>query len=389
MSEQPNSPKNPVIPFSAPSFGEEEVRAVAGALRSGSVGGGGPLGAQLARELEQRFGVAHVLLTPSATHSLELALQTIEVGPGDEVIIPSFTFVSVANAIMRRGARPVFAEISDDTLDLDPEKLEEVITPKTRAMIPAHYAGIGAPMERYMETGARHGITVIEDAAQGFGARRHGRWLGTFGDMAGFSFHETKNLTCGEGGAFLTNREDLYKRAEMIYEKGTNRSQFLRGEVDRYTWVGPGGSYVLSDILAAVLGAQLGKMEAFHEKRGRIYARYAVGLRDLAAKERLRLPVIPDVCEPNWHIFQIRFPTPDERDRVLRAMRERGIMCSFHFIPLHSSPFGISQLGYRKEDFPITERASETLLRLPLSAELGDDQVDRVLDSLREILSDR
>jgi dTDP-4-amino-4,6-dideoxygalactose transaminase len=313
----------------------------------------------------------------------------LDVGVGDEVILPSFTFVSVANAIMRSGARPVFAEISDETLDLDPAKLEEVMTPKTRAVIPAHYGGIGAPMEHYMEIASRTGVTVIEDAAQGFGARRNGRWLGTFGDIGCFSFHETKNLTCGEGGAFVTNRDDFFKRAEIIFDKGTNRSEFLRGEVDRYTWLGPGGSYVLSEILAAVLEVQVSRMEELHESRRRVFKRYHEALWGLACEGQIRLPVIPESCEPNWHIFHIRFRSGKERDRVMRQMQSRGVMCSFHFVPLHSSPFGTSRLGYRRGDLPVTECVSETLLRLPLYASLADGDVGRVIESLYEVLDGR
>jgi dTDP-4-amino-4,6-dideoxygalactose transaminase len=386
MSEKDQRERGKIIPFSVPSFGEEEIRAIAEALRSGQVGGEGPVGNRLQREMEERFGIRHVLLTPSATHALEMALQVLDIGSGDEVILPSFTFVSVANVIMRFGARPVFAEISDETLDLDPNRLEEAITTRTRAIIPAHYGGIGAPMERYVEIASGAGVAVVEDAAQGVGAKRNGRWLGTLGDIGGFSFHETKNLTCGEGGAFLTDRDDLYKRAEIIYEKGTNRSQFLRGEIDRYTWVGSGGSFVLSDILAAVLRVQLSRMDEVHDTRRRVFRRYEAGLADLARRERLRLPVIPDGCEPNWHIFYVRLPSEAERDRALREMRARGVSCSFHFIPLHSSPFGTAQLGYREGDFPVTEAASGTLLRLPLHTALTDGDVDRVLESMEEIL---
>ncbi|MDP3937707.1 MAG: dTDP-4-amino-4,6-dideoxygalactose transaminase [Deltaproteobacteria bacterium] len=389
MSKRADIPESKVIPFSAPSLGEDEVRAVAEALRSGAVGGDGPLGKALALRMGERFGIRHVLLTPSATHALELALQVADIGPDDEVVLPSFTFVSVANAVLRRGARPVFAEISDATLDLDPDRLEEVVTPRTRAVIPAHYGGVGAPMERYQEIAGRQGIRVIEDAAQGLGARRGGRWLGGFGDMAGFSFHETKNLTCGEGGAFLTQRDDLFKRAEVIYEKGTNRSQFFRGEVDKYTWIGPGGSYVLSDILAALLGVQLDRMEALHAARRRVFERYQAGLSDLAREGKLQLPVIPDVCEPNWHVFYVRLPSGEERDRVLAEMRRRGIMCTFHFVPLHSSPFGSAQLGYREGDLPVTEAVSRTLLRLPLHAGLTDEDVSRVIEAMGEVVRGR
>lgn len=376
----------PIIASSMPSFGEEEVRAVAEALRSGHVGGDGPIGRRLQCDMEERFGIKHVLLTPSATHALDLAICALGIGPDDEVILPSFTFVSIANAVMRTGARPVFAEISDSTLDLDPARLEEVITARTRTIIPAHYAGVGAPMEAYLEIASRYGLDVFEDAAQGVGAKRNGRWLGTFGDIGGFSFHETKNLTCGEGGAFLTDRDDIFKKAEILYEKGTNRSQFMRGEVQKYTWVGQGGSYVLPDLLAAVLRVQLSRMDELHGKRRHVFMRYEEGLRDLERKERLRLPVIPGNCEPNWHIFYLRLPSPEERARVLTEMRARGVMCSFHFVPLHSSPFGTAQLGYREGDFPVTERVSSTLLRLPLHAGITDAQADRVLESMWEVL---
>lgn len=376
--------EEPTIHLSEPSLGPEEVAAVREVLAMGRLRADGPISRRLSAEMASALGAECVLLTPSATQAIELGLMCLGVQAGDDVVLPSFTFVSVANAVLRQGARPVFADISDETLDLDPEDLDARRTAKTRVALPSHYAGVGAPMERYRDVCAPHGIALLEDAAQGLGARRNGRWLGTLGDVGAFSFHETKNLTCGEGGAFVTCDPELARKAEIIRQNGTNRDQFLRGEVDRYTWVGEGAHFGLSEILAAVLRVQWKRMEELHRARGRAVAAYRAGLADLESAGKLRMPKVPDGCESNWHIFHLRLDSEERRDAMLKRLGERGVRAAFHYIPLHSSPFGRERLGYAPGDLPVTEAASRTLLRLPLHAGLTDDMIARTIEAVRE-----
>ena len=368
------------IPLSAPWFDEEEPRRVREAL-AGRVAGDGPFGKRVEARLAVLLGAPRVLLTTSCTHALELALLALGVGPGHEVLCPSFTFVSTANAALRVGARPVFADIEEQTLGLDPADVERRLTPRTRALIPVHYAGVAPDMDALLALASDHGVRVVEDAAQGLGATFKGRPLGVLGDAGCFSFHETKNVTCGEGGALALRDPELIRRAELVREKGTNRSAFLRGEVDRYTWVSEGSSYVLSDVLAAILDAQLDKLDRIQERRRRVTETYRAGLRAWARARDVRLfePPAERVC--NDHLFYLLFPGPSERDYCLAALRERGIGAAFHYVPLHTSPYGRS-LAETVPALPVTESVAGRLLRLPLHPLLSPEDVERVIEAV-------
>jgi dTDP-4-amino-4,6-dideoxygalactose transaminase len=375
------APSPAPIPFHAPWFDEREVEAVREAL-AGRVAGDGPIGRRVESLLAERVGGSRVLLTTSGTHALELAFLALGVGPGQEVVCPSFTFVSSANAVLRVGARPVFAEIEETTLGLDPADVERRITPRTVAILPVHYAGTAPDMEGILGLARRHGLRVVEDAAQGLGAAWRGRALGTLGDAGCLSFHETKNVTCGEGGALIVSSPELALRAEVAREKGTNRAAFFRGEVDRYTWVAHGSSYVLSDLLAAVLGAQLAKLDHIQAKRAAVVARYRAGLAGWAHERGVRLP--PELPErtPNHHIFHLLYPDGRLRDDALRLLRERGIGATFHYVPLHSAPYARS-IGF-DVSLPVTDRVASRLLRLPLHPLLSEEDIERVVAAVRE-----
>jgi dTDP-4-amino-4,6-dideoxygalactose transaminase len=369
------------IAFHATWFGDREIEAVRAALARHS-SGDGPVGRRVEERLAGMLGARRVLLTTSGTHALELALLALGVGPGHDVICPSFTFVSSANAVLRVGARPVFAEIEETTLGLDPTDVERRLTPRTAAMIPVHYAGVAPDMEGLLALARRRGLLVIEDAAQGLAARWRDRALGTLGHAGCLSFHETKNITCGEGGALVLSDPDLARRAEVAREKGTNRAAFFRGEVDKYTWVAEGSSYVLSDVLAAILEAQLDRLSAIQERRAAIVARYREALGPWAASTGVRLPVeLPDRT-PNHHIFYLLYPDGRRRDEALATLRGRGIGATFHYVPLHSAPHS-RRLGIDVE-LPVTDRVASTLLRLPLHPLLSDDDVDRVIRTVEE-----
>jgi dTDP-4-amino-4,6-dideoxygalactose transaminase len=375
----PTSAASATVRFHAPSYDERELEAVRAALASHSAGDG-PIGRRVEARLAELTAAHRVLLTTSCSHAMELAFLALGIGPGQEVICPSFTFASSANAALRVGARPVFAEIDELTLGLDPRDVERRLTPRSAALLPVHYAGVAPDMAALLDIAKRHGLRVVEDAAQGIAARWRGRALGTLGDAGCLSFHETKNLSCGEGGALLVADPELARRAEIAREKGTNRAAFFRGEVDKYTWVAEGSSYVLSDVLAAILDAQLDKLAAIQARRAAVAARYREGLADWAAREGVRLPAELPEREPNHHIFYLLYPEPARRDRALAALRARGVMATFHYIPLHSSPQG-RRLGVDYE-LPVTERVAATLLRLPLHARLADADVERVIDAV-------
>ena len=381
----PQSTDTRRIRLSEAFFDGEEARRLREAL-DGPVAGNGPFCAKVEARLEHLLGVEHVLLTPSCTHAMELALLALGVGAGDEVICPSFTFVSTANAILRVGARPVFADIEDRTLGLDPDSVARQVGPRTRALMPVHYAGLAAEMEGLLDIAARHELQVVEDAAHGLAARWRGRPLGTLGDAGCFSFHETKNLTCGEGGALAVHDHELAKRAEIVREKGTNRSAFLRGEVDRYTWVAEGSSYVLSDLLAAILDAQLDKLPRIQAVRAAIAGAYREALEPWAQEHGVRLPPQDAEREGNDHIFHLVFPDAALRDRCMSYLRERGVMATFHYVPLHNSPYGRS-LGGAREPLPVTEAVADRLLRLPLHPRLEESDVERVIDAVRRSLA--
>ncbi len=375
------APQKP-IPLSVPWVGEAEAARVREALL-GRLAGDGPFGRKVERRLAERLGVPRVLLTTSCTHALELSLLALGVGPGDEVVCPSFTFVSTANAALRVGARPVFADIEERTLGLDPEDVERRLTERTRALLPVHYAGVAPDMYRLLALAHSRGLRVVEDAAQGLGAAYRGKPLGTLGDAGCFSFHETKNITCGEGGALVLKDPAVAARAEIVREKGTNRAAFLRGEVDKYTWVAEGSSYILSDLLAAVLDAQLDRFDEIQARRAGVEARYREGLADWARTTGVRLPP-PDGAERagNHHLFALLLPDEKSRDACLDTLRAAGIQASFHYVPLHSAPHGRA-LGLDAFELPVTDRVARTLLRLPVHPLLTDEEVDRVLDAVR------
>jgi dTDP-4-amino-4,6-dideoxygalactose transaminase len=374
----------PPILLSVPWIGEEETLRVKAAL-AGRLAGDGPFCRKVETRLAERLGVSKVLLTTSCTHALELALLALGIGPGQEVICPSFTFVSTANAVLRVGARPVFADIEDRTLGLDPAQVEACLTPHTTAILPVHYGGFAPDMDALLDIAARGRLRVVEDAAQGLAASYRGKPLGTLGDAGCFSFHETKNITCGEGGALAIRDPALAKQAEIVREKGTNRAAFLRGEVDRYTWVAEGSSYVLSDVLAAVLDAQLDKMEEIQARRARVGEAYRAGLREWAASRGVGLtPELPD-RQGSHHVFWILLPDAHARDAMLSGLRARGIMAAFHYVPLHSSPYG-KALGHGGRMLPVSERIASTLVRLPLHPLLTEGDVDRVVTAVRASL---
>jgi dTDP-4-amino-4,6-dideoxygalactose transaminase len=373
----------PPIQLSEAWFDAREADRIAQAL-AGRVAGNGPFCLKVEERLRGLLAGRRVLLTTSCTHALELALLALGVGPGDEVICPSFTFVSTANAVLRMGARPVFADIEDRTLGIDPADVERRISPRTVGILPVHYAGIAADMARLLDLARSRRLKVVEDAAHGLAASFRGRPLGTLGDAGCFSFHETKNVTCGEGGAVTFADAAVAERAEVIREKGTNRSAFLRGEVDKYTWVAEGSSYVLSDVLAAMLDAQLDKLEEIQARRARVVARYRQELGAWAEAHRARLPATDGARRGNDHLFYVLLPDEETRDRCLSGLRARGVMASFHYVPLHSSPYG-RHLGTAGE-LPVTDRVARTLVRLPLHPRLREEDVDRVVGALKQAL---
>jgi dTDP-4-amino-4,6-dideoxygalactose transaminase len=360
-----------------PWYGPLEAAQVAEALR-GRTSGDGPFGRRAEARLQEMLGVPRVLLTTSCTHALELALLALGVGRGQEVICPSFTFVSTANAALRVGATPVLADIEETTLGLDVADVERRLTSRTAAIIPVHYAGVAPDMDALHDLARRHGIRVVEDAAQGLAASYRGRPLGTLGDAGAFSFHETKNVSCGEGGALALRDPEIAARAEVIREKGTNRSAFLRGEVDKYTWVAEGSSYVLSDVLGALLDAQLQRLSEIQAARARVVAAYRSGLGAWAAAHGVRLFDFPEGRTPNHHIFWMLFPTPSERDVAMDTLRKERIQATFHYVPLHTSPVGHT-LAAPEGGLPVAESVAARLLRLPLHPQLTEAQVARVV----------
>ena len=376
-----------MIPLNRADIGEEEIAAVVRSLRGGHLCGDGPATRRVEQLLAERLRVPRVLLTTSCTHALELALMALGVGPGDEVILPSFTFVSTANVVIRQGATPVFADITPDTFNLDPEDVARRITPRTRAIMPVHYAGVACDMDAMTALADQHDLLLIEDAAQALNATYHARPLGTLGDAGAFSFHETKNVTCGEGGALVLRDAAVANRAEVMREKGTNRAAFLRGEVDKYTWVENGSSFVMAEVLAALLEAQLARLDELQAVRARWAAYYREELAPLQEAGLLRLPCVPAEAGPNWHLFHFNVATEEERDRFLRFFRSRGIGAAFHFVPLHSSPYGRTLSGADGVSLPVTDQVSRTLIRIPLYAQLTHGEAEQVVDSIYEFFN--
>jgi len=369
------------IPFNRPSLVGKEMEYVAQAVANGHISGDGDFTRRCHELLEGALGVKKALLTTSCTHALEMAAILLDIQPGDEVIAPSFTFVSSVNAFALRGARPVFADIRPDTLNIDETKLEPLITPKTKAIVVVHYAGVACEMDAVMEIANRNRIAVIEDNAHGLFGKYKGRYLGAFGAFATLSFHETKNFSCGEGGALLINDPAHIERAEIIREKGTDRTRFFRGQVDRYTWVDTGSSFLPSDMLAAFLLAQLEEREKIQERRRQIWETYFERLPAWAGDHGVRLPVIPDHCEQTYQMFYLLAREPDQRQALIRRMRERGILSVFHYLPLHLAPMG-RKFGGKEGDYPVTEWASDRLLRLPFYVDLSREEQQSVIHGL-------
>lgn len=370
------------IPFNRASLLGHELDFVRQAVDNGHIAGDGPFTKRCEQLLEEGLGAARVLLTTSCTHALELAALLLDVGPGDEVVVPSFTFVSGANAFALRGAKVVFADVRPDTLNLDEAQLPGLVNERTRAIVPTHYAGVGCELDEIVAVAERVGATVVEDNAHGLFGRYHGRALGTFGALAVQSFHETKNVTCGEGGAIVVNDASLVERAEIIREKGTNRKKFFRGQVDKYTWVDLGSSYVQSELLAAFLCAQLEARLRIQEARRRVWERYAASLVDWEHERGITLPVVPEHCDQAFHMFYVLLPSLEERAALIEHLRGRGILAVFHYQPLHLSEMGRA-LGGRPGQCPVTEDVADRLLRLPFYTGLSESEQDEVVDAVR------
>ncbi|MNR99790.1 dTDP-4-amino-4,6-dideoxygalactose transaminase [compost metagenome] len=373
------------IPFNRPYVTGREHGYIQAAIDQAHLSGNGAFSKRCQAWLEERLGAPKALLVHSCTAGLEMAAVLADIGPGDEVIMPSYTFVSTANAFVLRGATPVFVDVREDTFNLDERLIEAAITPRTKAIVPVHYAGVGCDMDAIMAIAERHGLIVIEDAAQALMADWKGRPLGSFGHMAAFSFHETKNVISGEGGALIVNDPAMVERAEIIREKGTNRSQFLRGQVDKYTWVDVGSSFLPSDILAAFLWAQLEQADAITADRLALWDRYHEALAPLEAKGLLRRPRVPAEARHNAHMYQVILPDGETRDRVLEALNAEGVNAVFHYVPLHSAPAG-QHFGRAHGPMDATRMAGDRLLRLPLWLGLGAG-LDHVVERLEAHLT--
>lgn len=370
------------IPFNKPAYIPQSEEYVSQAIRSGHLAGDGSFTKRSSALLEAQTGAPKALLTTSCTHALEMAGILLDLKPGDEVILPSFTFVSTVNAIVLRGAKPVFIDIRPDTLNLDETKLEPLITARTRGIFVVHYAGVGCEMDVINQIAAVNRIDVVEDNAHGLFGKYRGRNLGTIGSLATQSFHETKNISTGEGGALLINDPRYLERAEIIREKGTNRSRFFRGMVDKYTWVDIGSSYLPSEMIAAMLLAQLEASSQIQAKRARIWKAYYSELADWCQANQVRLPVVPEWCEHPSHIFYLLMPNLETRTRFITWMASHDILAVFHYLPLHISDMGL-KLGGKPGDCPVTEDVSDRLVRLPLFFDLTDNEVSRVIDTVK------
>ncbi|HBH53723.1 MAG TPA: dTDP-4-amino-4,6-dideoxygalactose transaminase [Planctomycetaceae bacterium] len=376
------------IPFNKPFIAGKELFYIARAVANGDISGDGPFTQQCASLLEQQFGIPKVLLTPSCTAALEMAAMLCDLQPGDEVILPSFTFVSTANAVVRLGAHPVFVDVRPDTLNLDENLIERALSPRTRAIVPVHYAGVSCDMDRIMELARAHNLLVIEDAAQGVNASYRGRPLGSIGHLGAYSFHETKNFICGEGGALCINAPEYIERAEIIRDKGANRRQFLRGQVDKYTWVDIGSSYVPSEICSAFLYGQLELMDSISARRRQAYEFYERELAPLETAGLLRRAQIPGDCTSNSHLFWIVLNDTATRDALMAHLKAHGILAVFHYVPLHSSPMG-KRYGYRGDELPVTNDLSSRLLRLPLFYEILEEEQREVVRQVTDFLQSR
>lgn len=371
------------IDFNRPTIVGKELFYISQAIHNGYSAGDAAFTKKCHALLEQALKVPRVLLTTSCTHALEMSALLLQIKPGDEVIVPSFTFVSTANAFVLRGAKPVFVDIRPDTLNMDETKLEQLISENTKAILPVHYAGVGCEMDAICEIAARYRIPIVEDNAHGLFGKYKGRYLGTFGTFATQSFHETKNFICGEGGAILINDPGYIERAEIIREKGTNRSRFFRGQVDKYTWVDIGSSFLPSDLLAAFLYAQLEARDEIQEKRCRIWHYYHDHLGDWANDNGVQLPTIPAYCEQSYHMYYMLLPSLDYRQALIKHLKQNGILAVFHYLPLNLSDMG-RKYGGKAGDCPVTEDISDRLLRLPFYNNLEEENQARVVNVIKE-----
>ena len=369
------------VAFNKPPYIGKESEYVLDAVNKGHISGDGEYTKKCAKKLEELSGTKRALLTTSCTHATEMAALLSDIKPGDEVIMPSYTFVSTADAFVLRGATPVFVDIRPDTMNIDETLIEDAITSKTKAIVPVHYAGVGCEMDTIMDIARRHNLTVIEDAAQAIASTYKGKALGTFGDFGCYSFHETKNISMGEGGALLIQNEDLIEPAEIIREKGTNRAKFFRGQIDKYTWVNYGSSYLPSDMNAAYLWAQIENIDIIQKKRLSVWNRYREGLSELEKKEYIEFGVIPDECTNNAHMFYIKVSDLETRTELISYLKEKGIMAVFHYVPLHSAPAGRKFGRFNGED-RYTTKESERLIRLPLFYSISDEEVEYTIEML-------
>jgi len=366
------------IPFNRATLLGNELTYIAEAVERGHLAGDGEFTRRCSQILQDELGVPRVFLTTSCTHALEMTALLLDLAPGDEVIVPSFAFVTTVNAYVLRGAKPIFVDVRPDTLNLDETKIEERVTERTKAIVPLHYAGVACEMDQILDIARRHGVAVVEDNAHGLFGRYRGRPLGTLGELATQSFHETKNFTCGEGGALLVNDPRFVERAEILREKGTDRSRFFRGQVDKYSWVDIGSSYLPSEVLAAFLCSQLEGRALIQATRGRIWRRYAEALRPWAEANGVGLPVVPEHCEQPFHLFRLMLPSLDARQRLIEYLKAKDILTVFHYLPLHVSEYG-RRLGGKPGDCPVTEDVSDRLLRLPLFHGLSSADQDEVI----------
>lgn len=372
-----------MIPFNKPPFIGEEMKYIKNAVENNKICGDGEYTKLCNKLMEKSFNSKKVLLTTSGTHALEMAAMLCNIKPGDEVIMPSYTFVSTANAFLLQGAKVLFVDIRPDTLNIDENLIEQAITKNTKAIVPVHYAGIGCEMDKINEIGKRYNIKIVEDAAQGVMAKYKNKYLGTIGDFGCYSFHETKNYSMGEGGAILVRDDSFADRAEHIREKGTNRSNFFRGQVDKYTWVDKGSSYLPSELNAAYLYAQLENLELINNKRLSIWEKYFTALKKY--EDKIDLPFVPEYCKHNAHMFYIKLKDLEQRTKYIDHMRENNIITVFHYIPLHSSPAGRKYSKFIGED-KFTTKESERLVRLPLFYSLTDLEQEKVIEKTIEFM---
>lgn len=375
-----------MIPFNRSSLQGRELEFISQTITHGQFAGDQTFSKKCHGLLEEVMGARRALVTTSCTHALEMAAILLGILPGDEVIVPAFTFVSTANAFVLRGARPVFCDIRPDTLNIDEKLIGRLITRRTRAIVVVHYAGVACEMDAILEIAGRHGVPVVEDNAHGLFGKYRGRWLGTFGCLATQSFHETKNITCGEGGALLINEERFIERAEIIREKGTNRARFFRGQVDKYSWVDMGSSYVMSDLLAAFLYGQLEKWREIQAKRRAIWERYDAVLVDWAAENGVQRPMVTEHCEQAWHMYYLLMPSLEARTQFIARLREAGVMAVFHYLPLNKSAYALQMASseWRMTECPVTEDVSDRIVRLPFYTSMTEEEQGRVL---KEIIS--